>query len=63
VRAGSYLATFSYRVPPDARGTYSIELRHGGDALATTERTFLFGRHAELIDVRSITPAQVRVTD
>jgi hypothetical protein len=63
VRSGSYLATFSYRVPPDARGAFRIELRHGGDAPATTERTFLFGRHAELINIASAADAHVAIAD
>jgi hypothetical protein len=63
VLAGAYLATFSYRVPAGAAGSYSIELRHGDDAPAATERTFLFGRHAELIAITSAANAHVAIAD
>jgi hypothetical protein len=63
--AGAYLATFTYRVPEDATGTFTIEVRY--DATGRTspkpqERTFLFGPYAGLIDVTSTTPARIEVS-
>jgi hypothetical protein len=60
-RDGAYLATFTYRVPKDGAGEYTIELRYDGSGAAPQERTFLFGRFAGLIDVTSLVPAQVSV--
>jgi hypothetical protein len=61
VRAGAYLATFTYRVPIDATGTFTIEVRYDDSTPTTTERTFLFGKYAGLLDVHSTTAAQVTV--
>ena len=61
VRGGAYLATFTYRVPADASGTFTIEVRYDDTTPTPTERTFLFGKYAGLIDVHATTAAQVTV--
>ena len=63
--AGAYLATFTYRVPEDATGTFTIEVRYdasGRTSPLPQERTFLFGPYAGLIDVTSTTPAKIEVS-
>jgi hypothetical protein len=61
VSAGSYLATFSYRVPHEASGDFVIELRYDGKGSSPTERTFLFGRYAGQLEVTSASPVLVDV--
>jgi hypothetical protein len=61
--AQGYAATFTYRVPKDATGTFVIELRYDNQSLAPVDRTFLFGAYAGPIDVSSITPALITVAD
>lgn len=60
-QAGAYLATFTYWVPKDAAGTFTIEVRYDDSSATPQDRTFLFGRYAGLIDLTSITSAQVGV--
>jgi hypothetical protein len=69
--AGAYLATFTYRVPENAAGTFTIEVLYsdGGGPTAQVgtravpqDRTFLFGRYGGLIDVTEAAPVSVTVT-
>jgi hypothetical protein len=63
--AGAYLATFTYRVPADAAGTFTIDILHDDGSRASSppkQRTFLFGRYGSLIEVSSTTPARVTVS-
>jgi hypothetical protein len=62
-RAGSYLATFTYRVPKDAAGTYVVEVLHGPSASPTENRTFLFGYSSGPIGLRAAAPVAVEVSD
>ena len=61
VSAGSYLATFVYRVPHEASGEFVIELRYDDKGSIPTERTFLFGPYAGLLEVATASPVQVDV--
>jgi hypothetical protein len=61
--AGAYLATFTYRVPRDAAGAVVIEIRYGGATAGSSERTFLFGPYAGLVDVTAADPIRVRVQE
>jgi hypothetical protein len=70
--AGAYLATFTYRVPENAAGTFTIEVLYSDGAGGPTaqvatravpqERTFLFGRYGGLIDLTEAAPVSVKVT-
>jgi hypothetical protein len=60
-RAGSYLATFTYRVPKDAAGTYVVEVLHGPSASPTENRTFLFGYSSGPVGLRAAPPVSVEV--
>jgi hypothetical protein len=55
-RAGSYLATFTYRVPKNAEGAFIFEVRYDGNSVIPQDRTFLFGPHAGLMNV-TVPPA------
>jgi hypothetical protein len=59
--AGSYLATFTYFVPPDAAGTYVVEALFDDTRASLEHRTFLFGYSSGPIGVTSATPARITV--
>jgi hypothetical protein len=59
-RAGSYLATFTWRATPKAAGTFVIELLHGGPV--RENRTFLFPTSAsEKIEIGTANQVEVRI--
>jgi hypothetical protein len=62
-RAEAYLATFTYRVPKGASGTYVVEVLHGPSASPTENRTFLFGYSSGPIGLRAAAPVAVEVSD
>jgi hypothetical protein len=59
--AGAYLATFTYRVPKDAAGTYVVDVLHGPSDNPTENRTFLFGYSSGPIGLRAAPPVAVEV--
>jgi hypothetical protein len=62
VRAGAYLATFTYRTPQTS-GVFTIEILHGDRSTNVTRRTFLFGQAARPVSVTSAPPASITVDD
>jgi hypothetical protein len=58
---GAYLATFTYRAPADAAGTFSVDVLYDGGTALPQDRTFLFGEYAGLIDVISTHSARITV--
>jgi hypothetical protein len=60
-RAGSYLATFTYRVPKDAAGTYVVDVLYGSSTNNMENRTYLFGYSSGPIGVTDVTPARITV--
>jgi hypothetical protein len=61
VRAGAYLATFTYRMPQTS-GLFIIEILHGDPGTNATTRTFLFGQAARPVLVTSARPASIMVS-
>jgi hypothetical protein len=61
-RAGAYLATFTYRVPANAAGTYAVDVLYGPSESNMENRTYLFGYSSGPIGVTSATPAEIRVS-
>jgi hypothetical protein len=61
VEDGAYLATFTYRAPADAAGTFSVDVLYDGGTALPQDRTFLFGEYAGLIDVISTHSARITV--
>jgi hypothetical protein len=59
--AGAYLATLTYRIPADAAGTFIVDLWYGDRGLQAGGRTFMFGRHAGMIEVTAIAPARIEI--
>jgi hypothetical protein len=62
--AGAYLSTFTYRLPSDAAGTFTVDVLYDGSNRASSapkERTFLFGRYGGLIDIDSAAPTRITV--
>jgi hypothetical protein len=62
VPAGAYLATFTYRIPKDAAGTFAIEVLHDPAGESREQRTFLFGESARLIAIGPLTAATITVS-
>jgi hypothetical protein len=60
-RAGSYLATFTYRVPKDAAGTYVVDVQYGSSTSNMENRTYLFGYSSGPVGLTATTPATITV--
>jgi hypothetical protein len=63
VSPGAYLATFTYRVPKEAAGTFEVEVRADDRSFATKDRTFLFGAYARPVGLEGNTPARIAVEE
>lgn len=61
--SGGYLATFTYRIPKDAHGTFVVEVRTGDRDPASQDRTFLYGAYARPIGVKLVEPARIEIED
>ena len=62
-RAGAYLATFTYRVPENAEGTYVVDVQYDGSGTSLENRTFLFGYSNGPIGITAMTPAVISVVE
>ena len=59
--AGAYLATFTFRASPDARGTFVVDLLH--DNTDPAQRTFLFPTApGAKIEIAETQPAVIEVS-
>jgi hypothetical protein len=60
--ANGYLATFTYRVPLDAAGTFAIELQYDDHQAVPQGRTFLFASPLRKIGVTQASAARLTIT-